>query len=211
MDPAARNPDCCSVPGWAGSVGKKVESEMICGWILFLAIFNWFVNSPNLLPVICLLSTKADQNDSESSLHPWWPCWYPEVGLTRSYSLLASDFLQIFLFLLCDCPACPTKHHENWLNLSSCCPLPVCGLTLISPLFHGLRWNCCLMTGHLLVRKQRSKPDSAFDMAKHSPQTRKETHCAHHLLLENKYHLLHEEWFRINIITAVKMYELKQG
>lgn len=131
---------------------------MICGWILSLTIFNWFVNSPNLLPVICLLSTKADQNDSQSSLHPWWPCWYPEVGLTRSYSLLASDFPQIFLFLLCDCPACPTKHHENWLNLSSCCPLPVCGLTLISPLFHGLRWSCCLMTGHLLVRKQRSKP-----------------------------------------------------
>lgn len=63
-------------------------------------IFNRYVKSLSLLPVICLLSTKACQNDSQSSLHPWWPGWYPEVWLTRSYSLLAQDFLKSSCFFL---------------------------------------------------------------------------------------------------------------
>lgn len=64
-------------------------------------IFNrYYVKSLSLLPITCLLSTKAGQNDLQSSPHPWWPGWYPEVWLTRSYSMLAQGFLKSSCFLL---------------------------------------------------------------------------------------------------------------
>lgn len=114
------------------------------------SILNRYVKSLSFLPVICLLSAKARQNNSQSSLHHWWLGSYPKVCLQ-----LAQDFLKSAYFFLVILQPVILFLTEFVIQLSTGCVWPHPNITTF---FCELRWNCCLMTGHFLVRKQSSKP-----------------------------------------------------
>lgn len=106
-------------------------------------------------PAARLLRTKQVR-----MIHQWWTGWYPAVW----YSLLVQHFLRSFSDFPCDCPARSTLLNAMTtdLNRNSCVVhlwLPVAWPSY-QPLSCGLSWNGFLMTGHLLVRKQCSKPSA---------------------------------------------------
>lgn len=102
----------------------------------------------SFLPAACLLCTKQVR-----MIHPWWTGWCPEVW----HSLLVQHFLRSFSDFPTLLNAMTTDLSRNscvvhlWLRVA---------WPSYQPLSCGLRWNGFLMTGHLLVRKQRSKPSA---------------------------------------------------
>lgn len=100
----------------------------------------------SFLPAAHLLCIKQVR-----MIYPWWTGWYPEVW----YSLLVQIFLVIGQPALLNAMTTDLSRNSCVVHLWLRVAWPS-----YQPLSCGLRWNGFLMTGHLLVRKQRSKPSA---------------------------------------------------